>query len=522
MKTVTSEQMRELDRKTIADAGVPGDALMDRAGQGVADVVQFLSRMAGYDNPLVQLIAGRGNNGGDAFAAACHLKERGFDVEVWVAAEAGAIAGDALKHLTRVKSAKIRLEELPTKGDWDDEAGASDLSGCILVDGILGTGISGPARGPAAGAISYINALAARNLVVAIDIPSGLDADTGEAAGDAVTADITATLGLPKRGLLDPRAIEFVGAVEVVDIGIPAAFVERVESDIELIAVADLRAILGRRPRNAHKGMFGHVLILAGAPGYAGAAGLAAAAAARSGAGLVTALLPASVAPIVAGMAPEAMIHAGKQTAEGSLAADCLSAWNRPLTDFSAILIGPGLTANNDTRRLVESVLAESRVPVVLDADALNVCAGRLDMIEKAACPVILTPHPGEMARLTGGRPADIQANRFGAARGMAQRVPGVVVLKGAGTVVAEKGRPLNVNLTGNPGMASGGMGDVLSGLMAGLVAQGIAPFDAARAAVYLHGRSADNMAWRASQAGLIARDVIEELPNVFREITPR
>ena len=522
MKAVTSEQMRELDRKTISDFGIPGEVLMDRAGLGVAEVVQFLARIAGYDGPLVQLLAGRGNNGGDAFVAARYLKERGYDVEVWLAAEAGAISGDALKHLSKLKAAKVPFHELPTKVEWDDEAGASTLSGCIVVDGILGTGISGPARGPAAGAISYINALAPRNLVVAIDIPSGLNADTGEAAGDVVTADITATMGLPKRGLLEPRAVESVGAVEVVDIGIPAELTERIECDVELIAVDDLRVILGRRPRQAHKGMFGHVLVFGGAPGYAGAVAMAVEAAARSGAGLVTALVPVGVAAVVAGMVPEAMIHSGAPTGTGSLAADCLAKWNRPLAGFSAILMGPGMTTHDDTLALVRKVLAESRVPVVLDADALNVCAGRLDIIKNASCPVIITPHPGEMARLTGGQVAEVQADRFNTARRMAEQTSAVTVLKGAGTVVAAEGHPLNINLTGNPGMASGGMGDVLSGLIAGLAAQGIAPFDAARAGVYLHGRAGDNVAWRTSQAGMIAGDVIEELPHVFRETTVR
>ena len=518
MKAVTSKQMKELDRKAIADFGIAGDVLMDRAGHGVAETVQFLARIAGCDNPLIQLIAGRGNNGGDAFVAARYLKERGYEVEVWLAAEAGAATGDALKHLSKLKAAKITLHELPTKGEWDDEASASDLSGCILVDGILGTGLSGPARGPAAGAISYINALASRNLVVAIDVPSGLNSDTGKAEGDVVVADITATMGLPKRGLLEPEAIEYVGTVEVVDIGLPPELTDRAQSDMEMITAADLREILGRRPRNAHKGMFGHVLIIGGAPGYAGAVALAAEAAARSGAGLVTVLVPATVAPVVAGMIPEAMVHGGAQTEAGSLAADCLAKWGRRLGDFSAVLMGPGMTTHEDTRVLVEQVLAESRAPVIVDADALNVCAGRLDILQKASGPIVLTPHPGEMARLMGSQVQDIQSDRFNAARRVAEQTSAVTVLKGAGTVVAAKGRLLNVNLTGNPGMASGGMGDVLSGLIAGLAAQGVAPFDAARAGVYLHGRAGDNVAWRTSQAGMIAGDVLDELPSVFRE----
>ena len=522
MKLVTTQQMRELDRKTISEYGISGEVLMERAGQGVTEIVQYLAEMAGYNDPAIQLLAGRGNNGGDAFVAARHLKEQGFRVEVWIAGEAGAIGGDALKHLSKMKSAGVAFHELPTRNDWDEMLASRPGGDGILVDGLLGTGISGPAREPAAGAIRYINGLADRCMVVAIDVPSGLNTDTGKAEGATVIADITATMGLPKRGLAEPSAINFVGCVEVVDIGIPDELTARVESDEELITAEDLRGLIGRRARSDHKGTFGNVLIVGGAAGYAGAVAMAARAATRSGAGLVTVLVPARIASVVAGIVPEAMVHSASETEVSSLSSDCLTVWKKSVNDFDAVLIGPGMTTHEQTRLLVERVLAESRTCLVMDADALSVCEGRPEIIKQSTCPIIITPHPGEMGRLLGCRPAEVQADRMKLAVNAAQETDTVVVLKGAGTLVAQNGQPLNINLTGNPGMASGGMGDVLGGLIAGLAAQGCQPFDAARIGVYLHGRAGDNVAWRTSQAGMTAGDVIEELPNVLREISPR
>jgi len=524
MKVVSSEQMRELDRKTIERFEIPGEVLMERAGAGVAEVVRFLSRSAGYGDGPVLLLAGRGNNGGDAFVAARVLKEMGFQVETWLASGADGVTGDALTHLSRMKSAGITLYELPTMAEWDDLDGFPIHAG-VVVDGILGTGISGPARGPAAGAIRAVNAFGERNLVVSIDVPSGLNSDTGVAEGDAVFADVTVTMGLPKRGLIDPRGVDHVGSVEVVDIGIPVELTGAIETETELVTPYDLGGLLPRRARSSHKGTFGHVLIVGGAPGSAGAAARAARAATRSGAGLVSVFAPPAVAQTIAGIVPEAMVHASPAaTAAGSLPGDAVARWSRGLPEFDAVLVGPGLTTGEESRRLTESVLHASRVPVVVDADGVNVLAGRVGTLKGLSCPLILTPHPGEMARLRGKgvTAADIQANRFGTARAMADETGAVVVLKGAGTVVAAPEKPLAVNLTGNPGMATGGMGDVLGGVLVGLLAQGLAPFDAARMAVYLHGRAGDFASWHGSQYGTISDDVIEELPHVFRDLSVR
>ncbi len=522
MITVSSQTMRELDRKTIAEFEISGETLMDRAGEGVAEYVYSLVRQVGFEDPLVRLVAGRGNNGGDAFAAACRLKERDLDVQVWLACETSAIGGDALKHLARLRSARIPLEEFPTKADWDDEIAANDLSGCIIVDGVLGTGIRGPARGPSAGAIAYINAVAPQNFVVSIDVPSGLDADTGEALGDAVYADATVTMGLPKTGLVQPRAIEHVGVVEVHDIGIPASLWQSMRSEVELIVASDFRKVLKRRPRASHKGNYGHLLVIAGSAGRWGAAGLACLGGSCSGVGLVTALVPERAASFVLSMTPEVMVQGGQENEAGGLREDALDLLGRSLDAFSAILLGPGMSTHADSLRMVRAVLDRTTAPVVMDADALNVVANNIESLAKHGNRLILTPHPGEMARLLGVGVSQVQDDRFAAVRKAVAASGAVVVLKGAGTVVGGPDKALHVNLTGNPGMARGGMGDVLAGFMAGLAAQGLDPFDAARLAVYLHGKAADQVAWRGTQMAVRPTDVAQSLAYAFRDVVLR
>ncbi len=523
MKLVTTAQMRELDRRTIEEHETSGETLMDRAGLGVAEAVRRLADVSGFYSPLVHLIAGRGNNGGDAFAAARHLKKMGFRLEVWLAGAENQVKDDALKHLSQMRAGEIPLRELPTKEDWED-AQDFPLGAEIVVDGVLGTGSAGPARGPAVGAIQYINSRAEDSLVVAIDVPSGLDADTGRAEGDAVVADVTVTMGLPKRGLVDPAALEHVGTLEVVDIGIPDEFVAQLnpEADKELIYLSDLKELFPRRARVSHKGDYGHVLLVGGAAGYSGAIAMAARAAMRSGVGLATVLVPEGIAPVVASASLESMVIGVKETAQGSIAPEMWGAWRERLGEFDALLVGPGLTRHDQSLMLVRKIIRDCEIPLIMDADALSVLEGQPHWIEKAKCPVIITPHPGELARLFSQDVSEVQRDRYGVAMAAAKFTRATVVLKGAGTLVVQDGKPVQINLTGNPGMATGGSGDVLAGLLAGLLGQKMQPFDAARAAVYIHGRAGDMAAWRKSQAGLIATDLIEEVPYVFRELSLR
>ena len=521
MKVISVAQMRELDRRASEEFNIPREELMDRAGDGVAEIVERLADLGGFRRPFILLVAGRGNNGGDAFAAAYYLKNDGFDCEVWIAGAKGEIKDDALKHLSRARQAGVPIHDLPTKEDWDT---AESVGADIIVDGVLGVGASGPARGPAVGAIQFINACRPESLVVSIDVPSGLNADTGQTEGEAVLADITATIGLPKLGLVEPVALEHVGVLDVVDIGVPPQVVAElpVETELALIHRNDLAPLLPRRRRGAHKGDFGRVLLIGGARGYSGAITLAARAAIRGGAGLVKVAVPHSIAATVAGQALEAMVFGLEETEVGSLSSAAWKGIEELLEEADAVLMGPGLTSHKDSFLLVRNLVRASEVPFLLDADALNTLEGQPHLLAKSRAPMVLTPHPGEMARLFGQTVEQVQSDRRGMVVAAAKYTGATVVLKGAGTLVAQSDHPLAVNLTGNPGMATGGAGDVLAGLLVALLGQGLKPYDAARLAVFLHGSSGDHIAWRKSQAGLSAGDLAEEIAYVFRDLAIR
>ncbi len=523
MKVLSTARMRELDLQTIESCGIPGEILMERAGQGVASVALDTIDLAGLRGCPVHVVAGRGNNGGDAFVAARVLHEEGIPVEVWLTAAKSAVSGDALTHLGRMSAGGVTLHELPTLEDWEALPSYVRPSEGVVIDGVLGTGIKGEARGPAAGAIRFINTVGQRAYVVAIDIPSGLDSDTGQAAGETVLADVSVTMGYPKGGLVAEAAREYVGSVEVIDIGIPDSLARDDESPLELITFRDLEhGILGRRKRCSHKGTYGHLLIVGGARGFPGAPALAAMGALRSGAGLVTVITPTSVATSVASCVPEAMVQAAPETETGSLSEECLDRWAWKVNSFDAVVIGPGMTTHEQSRRVVEKVLGSARVPVVVDADALNVSAGRVNVIRGSACEVVMTPHPGELARVLACRTDEIQASREEMALKAARGTTATVVLKGAGTLVAHKDHPLQLNLTGNPGMATAGSGDVLSGVIGALLCQGVSPFDAARMGTYVHGRAGDVAALRGGQLGTIAGDIVAELPGSLRSLCSR
>ncbi len=522
MKAVLSEQMRELDRRTIEEHGIPGEVLMETAGVGVAESVLEMITASETPNCKVLAVAGHGNNGGDAFVAARVLNERGIDVEVMLCSDESRIQGDARLHFERMRDAGVNISNIEYRISNIEYRSGKRV---IVLDGVLGTGIEGEVRGAVADAIGFINELGEKNPVVAIDVPSGMNADTGEAQGVVVVADRTVTMGLPKLGLLRQAGSEFAGSVEVVDIGIPEELTEGLESDLELIDGVEVSDYFERRGASTHKGTFGHVLVIGGAKGYAGAIAMAAMGALRSGAGLVTAFVPEGIAGSVEVVAPEVMVHPAGETETGSISAGVLDAWSKGLDEFDAILVGPGMTAHADTGLLVRRVIAESKVPVILDADALNVLSGDLDVLTEANCEIVVTPHPGEMARLTGVSTGDVQSARVNCAVELAERTGVIVVLKGVGTVVAGKGRVPKVNKTGNPGMGTGGMGDVLAGLMVGFAADMSSLHDAASASVYIHGRAGDLAALSGSQATLVAGDVLDvlvELPAVFRDVCGR
>lgn len=519
MKSVSVAAMRELDRRTIEEAGIPGAVLMDRAGRALADVIR--DRAACMDG-RIDMLAGPGNNGGDVFAAARHLRALGLQARVLLAAPVKKLKGAAREHYDRWIHVGGEVEERAAEADWAGDSRDESKVG-LLVDGLLGTGAGGAPRGAIGAAVHDLLQRRANAYVVAVDVPSGLDADTAEAHEPAVRADVTVTMGLPKNGLLKDGARAYAGRVIPADLGFPAAYTDALDAGpVDLVTHDDVRAWFPERPVDAHKGDFGHVWIVGGSRGLSGAPVMAARAALRGGAGLVSVLTPESVYPVVAGSCTEAMVHPGAETAEGVLRSGAIDRVLNEKRPPSVILAGPGLTPDPDIRDLVDRLLAEASCPLVLDADALNVLAGRPDRLAEARASVLITPHPGEMARLTGRAVKDIQADRVAAAQDAADEWKCVVLLKGAGTVVAAPGQRPMVNTTGNPGLAKGGSGDTLGGLAAACIGQGLSIFQAAAAAAFLHGAAADRAARAKGVRGLLAGDVAEAVPEVMRRLVGR
>jgi NAD(P)H-hydrate epimerase len=505
---VTAGEMRALDRFAI-EHGTPGPVLMERAGVGATRVLR--ARLRRSRRPVV-VVCGRGNNGGDGFVIARHLRRARIPVEVWLTAAPEEVRGDAAGMLEAWRRARGVVEDastperVPALADRLVHAGA-------VVDAVFGTGLNAPVTGVAASVIDAINA--SGRFVFAVDIASGLSADTGLPLGTAVRADSTATFAFAKVGHHLYPGIEHTGDLTVVDIGIPEAAVAAVGPRSLLLEAGEVGRLVARRPRDAHKGTFGHVLLIAGSRGKTGAALLATGAAGRAGAGLVTLAVAAAIQPVLEGHVRESMTAALPDAGNGVAALGDGRDVDALLEGRAAVVCGPGLGLADETRALVAHVIARCRAPLVLDADGLNAVAGTGLLAERGG-PTIVTPHPGEMARLMETDTRAVQADRLGMARALAQRQGVVVVLKGARTIVADPDGRAAICPTGNPGMASGGTGDVLAGLLGGLLAQGLAPFDAAVLGVFAHGAAGDAVAARRGEMGLVAGDLIEELPPTF------
>jgi NAD(P)H-hydrate epimerase len=496
MRILTGDQMRAADRHAIERLGIPGILLMEQAGRAVADALLEDRPDAGRTG--VAILCGRGNNGGDGFVIARRLRERGIEAAVVAFAAAGELRGDAATaHETAVESG-VRVVEAIDRAAWDRERDRV-LSRGIVVDAMLGTGVSGGARGLVADVIADL--ARTRAFVVSVDLPSGVDANAGEVAGPAVRADVTYTLCRPKLALLLEPAASLAGRWRVLDIGIPEEAVEAAGSNLEWLDAAAVAPLLPARPKDAHKGRFGHLLVVAGSRGKSGAAVLCARGALRAGAGLVTVATSRDAQPLVAVQQAEVMTEIAASAAVAL----------RSLASRDALAIGPGLGTSAAARALVTTMLAKRRVPAVADADALNVFEGR--RLRAGKLPLVITPHPGEAARLLGTTTPAVQADRLGSARRLADATGAVVVLKGHHTVVAEPGGAAAFNSTGNPGMATAGMGDVLTGIVGAFLARGIPARDAARLAAYVHGDAGDRAAASRGQEGLIATDAVGALP---------
>lgn len=512
MILLDAAEMRALDRAAIEEWGLPGAVLMENAGRSVADCLEehFADL---YPGPLL-IVAGKGNNGGDGFVAARHLQNRGWDVSVLLLADPAQIQGDARLYLDLLRRAGTDLRVATTPESFF--ATLAELPAPVLiVDALFGTGLTSAVAGFAAEAIEWINLQGVP--VVAVDLPSGIDAGSGQVPGPAVQAELTVTFAAAKIGQVVAPAAAQVGELVVVDIGIPAALSCQHPGRHCYVDAEVAVTLFPERPRDGHKGTFGHLLVVAGSTGKSGAAALAAEAGLRSGAGLCTLACPASLNAIFEVKLTEVMT-APLADAAGAFAVTALPELLDLCGGKSALVVGPGLGAAVAAGSLLRGLLAACDLPLVLDADALNLCSTDR-LYAHRATPAVLTPHPGEMARLLGTTVAAVQADRLGTARAFAVEHGVVLVLKGAQTVVAAPDGTLYLNGSGNPLLASGGTGDVLAGLIGGLLAQGLAPLDAATLGVFWHGFAADRLSERLGDAGMLAGELLAELPAARRAL---
>jgi NAD(P)H-hydrate epimerase len=517
MRVLTTRQMRDADRHTIDEIGIPSIVLMENAGRQV--VAAMDASFEGLDALRIAVLAGRGNNGGDGFVIARTLAGRGVDVGIYLVGLAADVKGDALINLKILKQLGLDVVEIGDAAAWELH-GTDVLGADLVVDALFGTGLQGPLTGLVKTIIDDLNSSA--QPVVAVDLPSGLSADTPDVDGPAVDATMTVTIAAPKLPLVLPPGERLAGQLVIADIGIPEEVIDAVEGPrVELLTREDMRAMLEPRSADSHKGDYGRVLIVAGSRGKTGAAHLAAAAALRSGAGLVTVASPASCLPIIAALGAEYMTLPLAEDADGTVSEHALDTILEFPTDV--IAIGPGLGTSTGPTTLVRGLIERAGVPLVLDADALNAFAGNSNgLASRDDATVIVTPHPGEMARLVGLSTEDVQAHRLDVAREFAVARRLHVVLKGHRTLIAAPDGTVAINITGNPGMATGGSGDVLLGMIAAWFGQLLDADAAARLAVYLHGLAGDLAEADEGEVALIAGDIVARLGDAVLELTAR
>lgn len=523
MRVVQADKMRELDQEATRRFGIPGLILMENAGLSIVDVILKRFWDGEPREKRIFIIAGPGNNGGDGFVVARHLFNRGALVDILITAPPESYRGDAAVNLKIVSGMGIPLRVFDPERirEIQDVLAHADL----VLDALFGTGFRGVPREPVASLIRLVNETG--KTVLAVDLPSGLEADTGRVAGDCMRARVTVTMGMPKIGLYLEPGTQYAGEVVVGDISFPPELKAEEGGDYYLVDEEMVAAALPARLPNQHKGDFGHVMVIGGTRGYTGAAALAGNAALRSGAGLVTAIVPEELYPVAAVKLTEVMTFPAPGSGGGGFDAGAYDALRGALERATVLVVGPGLGQEEGTAAFLWELLERTGLPTVLDADALNILAGDRRLLTDPRFAErrkrwILTPHPGEMARLCEAGVGEIQADRIGVAVRASREWGAVVVLKGARTIIAAPGSPVFINPTGNPGLASGGTGDVLAGLVAGLLAQGMSPVQAAFSGAFIHGLAADRIARQKGMAGLVAGDLLEEIPAVLELLAHR
>jgi hydroxyethylthiazole kinase-like uncharacterized protein yjeF len=509
--------MREADRRAIQDIGIPSMVLMENAGRQV--VATLDSTFENLRDMRVAVLCGRGSNGGDGFVVARALIERSIDVGVYLVGQGTDVKGDARLNLEILSNLGVDIVEIRDAAAWELH-GTDVLGSDVIVDALFGTGLNAPLSGLTETIVEDLNGAA--KPIVAIDLPSGLSADGPDVPGPAVHATMTVTLGAPKLPLVLPPAEAFAGNLVIADIGIPQAVIQQVDGPwLEILTKESVRPLVEPRAQDSHKGDYGRVLVIAGSRGKTGAAYLAGMAALRSGAGLVTIATPSSCVPTVASLGAEFMTEALEETSEGAIAFEALDR----VLDFGAdiIAVGPGLGRLPSTAAFVHGLIERSGVPLVIDADALNAFAGEADrLVGRDGVDLVITPHPGEMGRLVGLSAEDVQKHRLEVARDFSSGHRLQVVLKGHRTIIATPDGKAFINLTGNPGMATAGSGDVLTGMIAAWSAQLLDAEAACKLAVYLHGLAGDLTEADEGEAAMIAGDLIDRLGDAVLDLTAR
>jgi NAD(P)H-hydrate epimerase len=513
MRILDARQMREADRRTIEDVGIPSLVLMENAGRQVVAALEatHAELMGGH----IAVLCGCGNNGGDGFVIARTLLQRGVDLSVFLLGRVSDVRGDARVNLEILGRLGVTVVEIADSQAWELHASEID-DATLIIDAVLGTGLSSPVSGLLETIIADINA--SSTPVVAVDLPSGLSADSHDPIGPCIDASMTVTLGALKLPLVLPLAECHAGDVVIADIGIPESVIDDLDGPrVELLTREAMRALVVPRTADSHKGDFGHVLVIGGSTGKTGAAHLTAIGALRSGAGLVTVATSEACQPVVASMAPEYMTLGIPEDPDGlsAVAVDRVLEMARDV-----VAIGPGLGQGSGTRAFVVRLVDRAIMPLVIDADGLNAFAGNAaTLVGREGRDVIITPHPGEMARLAGVSTHDVQANRLAIARDFATTHHLYVILKGHRTLIATPSGSVFINPTGNPGMATGGTGDVLCGMVAAWLAQLLDAEAACKLAVYLHGLAGDLAEAELGDAPLIAGDVAQYVSDAYLDL---
>lgn len=513
MKLITAAQMGEIDRLATAHYGLPSVVLMENAGAAVARAAEEL--LVGIKEPRLCIFSGLGNNGGDGFVVARHLVNSGAKIKMFLLGQKSLLKGDSLTYATVLEQMGVEIVELANERDYDKARVAAAFSDC-LIDALVGTGFRGEVKADLALVIDLMNK--SRKKIVAVDIPSGVHADTGQIQGAAVKASVTVTFGLPKPGLLLYPGAAHVGKLIIDSIGLPEPLLRTAPVYQQVITAPLVRSLLPLRRGDAHKGMNGHAGIIAGSQGYTGAAALCANAALRAGAGLVTLAAAQSLRGVLDVKLTEAMVHPVPEISRGCISQKAVPFIEELSLHWDAIAIGPGMGRQPDTQAAIREIVRNAEKPLVIDADAIQALANHIDVIHQSEALAVFTPHPGEMGVLTNLSPAQINQNRIEVARQTAQKWNSIFVLKGAPTVVAFPDGEAYINTTGNAGLATAGTGDVLTGVITALISQGLSSHDAALVGVYLHGLAGDIIA-RNGMIGMTAGDVILALPAAIAAV---